>query len=320
MSHADGQINEQAAAWYLRQRDPAQADWDGFLAWLEADPEHNAAYEAVALAADDYDALARDAAPSDAPSNDNMPTPLPARRRWLAGLGGAVTIAVAGLTAYPMLTAPADLSYAVETASGERRQVTLGDGTRIELNGATRLKLRNGDSRFAELDRGEATFTVSHDPQRPFEVHAGGITLRDVGTVFNVVRTGGQTEAAVAEGAVLFNPDAEAVRLDKGRIIKISQSGTATLSKIDPSAVGAWRKGRLVYQDASFSRIAADLSRTLGEPVTLDPRLAREHFSGVIRLDGAGAPLFARIAALLDIDASRDGRGWRLSPRKHASR
>jgi transmembrane sensor len=180
--------------------------------------------------------------------------------------------------------------------------------------------LRKGEARFASLDRGEAAFTVAHDPAAPFEVRAGDVTLRDVGTIFNVIRIGPDTEAAVADGAVLVDPDGDAIRLGAGRMIYVSGTGAGVIGKVDPSAVGAWRKDRLVYQNASMSRIAADLSRNVGALVTVAPELTREHFSGVILLDDDRPRLFARIGALLDVDAVHDGNGWHLAPRKRAGR
>jgi len=317
MSTGDAKIREEAASWFIRQRDPVQADWDGFLAWLEADPAHNEAYEAVALADGEIEELIADSRGAPAPSNDNIDAPTRIGRRF--ALGGVLAVVLAGFVAYPML-GPVTATYAVETSAGQHRLVTLDDGTRIELNGDTKLSLRKGDSRFASLDKGEATFTVVHDADAPFEVRAGDVTLRDVGTVFNVVRSADGTEAAVAEGSVMFNPDSEAVLLDTGKLMRISRDGTATVSKVDPASVGAWRADRLVYQDAPFSRIAADLSRNLGTDVVVAPQLARQRFSGIILLGKDHSQLFARIGALLDVDAERVDGAWHLTPRKRARR
>jgi transmembrane sensor len=317
MSQDKARIREEAADWFMRQADPARADWDGFLAWLEADPTHNDAYEAVALADGAYAELVEDSRGTAPASNDNVPNRI-RRGRWFTGIGSAAAAMVAGVVAWPLIV-PTAATYAVETGAGERRAVTLEDGTRIEMNGDTKLTLRKGDARFAMLDRGEAAFTVVHDQAAPFEVQAGDTTLRDVGTVFNVVRSGSELEAAVAEGAVMLNPDVDAVRLDAGKIVRVSGQ-QVVVGKIDPSTVGTWRKDRLVYQNAPLSRIAEDLARNLGHPVLLAPELARERFSGVIILGEDRAHLRARIGALLDVDAVQNGRAWRLGPRKHASR
>ncbi|QHL90470.1 hypothetical protein GVO57_06010 [Sphingomonas changnyeongensis] len=78
--------------------------------------------------------------------------------------------------------------------------MTLADGSRVDLNGGTRIALDRGNPRFARLERGEALFTIVHDEARPFEVHAGDAVLRDLGTVFDVVREPDRLRVAVAEG------------------------------------------------------------------------------------------------------------------------
>ncbi|MDT9096625.1 FecR family protein, partial [Escherichia coli] len=89
----------------------------------------------------------------------------------------------------------------VETAAGQRRVLTLGDGTRIEMSGGTRLTLDHHDNRIAALDRGQALFTVRHDAAHPFTLTAGGVAVRDLGTVFDVARDGSRLAVQVASGS-----------------------------------------------------------------------------------------------------------------------
>jgi transmembrane sensor len=135
----------------------------------------------------------------------------------------------------------------------------------------------------------------------------------DVGTVFNVVLTGGDLEVAVAEGQVVFNPDREAVSLSAGMAIR-TEGARASVSRREAEAVGAWRSGRLSYDGASFVTIADDLSRNIGIPVRVDPAVAKRRFSGVILLDRDRNLLLRRVAALLEVDARRSGDdGWILT-------
>lgn len=312
MSRIDDQIKEEAAAWFVRQRDPATADWDGFMAWLEQDPARNAAYEAVALADGDYGELIADAALPQA-SNDN---PQVATRRFgrMAGWATAAA-AVLGATAWPLLTAGPE-TYALETAAGQHDSVRLDDGTRIDLNGGSHITLRKGDNRFASLDRGEATFTVTHDPSRPFTVKVGDDVVQDVGTVFNIVHDGGVMETAVSSGEVVYNPDGEAVHVSAGQVLRLSADGkTLSLGAIAPTEVATWRNGRLVYKNAPLGRVAADLSRNLHKKVRISPEIAARPFSGVIMLGGDEAALLPRIGAMLDVTITHETDGWRLSSR-----
>jgi len=316
----EARIRDEAAEWFLRQRDPARADWDGFLLWLEADAAHNAAYEAVALADDDIAQLIESAEPGPLASNDNRSEERRPGRWRLVTFGGVAAAVAAGFLAWPMMTVgPA--SYMIETRPGEQRAIQLDGGTRIELNGGSRITLRRGDARYASLDRGEAMFSVVHDPQHPFEVQAGDMLLRDIGTEFNVRRDAAGTglEASVARGSVMLDPDGQAIRLDAGRVARLA-AADITLGRVEPGEVGTWRRSRLVYREASLDRIAEDLARGLGVPVTVDSALPDTRFSGVIMLDTDRSKTFTRIGSLLDVEAVRVGEGWRLQPRKRAAR
>src|SRR3546814_9914530 len=63
--------------------------------------------------------------------------------------------------------------YTIATVPGARRTIDLADGSRIELNGDTRITLDKAAPRFASLDRGEAMFHVRHDDSDPFVVMVG---------------------------------------------------------------------------------------------------------------------------------------------------
>lgn len=317
MSQTEEAKREMANAWFLRLRDPATADWEGFTAWLEADPAHNELYEAVALADGEYGALV-EAAVLPQPSNDNPQI----ERRKLGHFAGWATAAAvtAAAIGYPLFTA-APATYAVETAIGQRQTVRLDDGTRIDLNGGTRITLRKGDNRYASLDRGEAVFSVAHDESNPFTVHVGDDQFQDFGTVFNVVHEEDLVETAVASGAVVYNPDSDAVRVDAGHILRTATDGSSlTLGAIAPTEVASWRDNKLIYKNAPLKKVAADLSRNLGTRVRIAPDIAARPFSGVIMLGGDQAALFPRIAAMLDVTITHEAHGWRLSSRSRDSR
>lgn len=313
MPQNDREKHAEAIEWVIRLRDPARADWEAFTTWLEADPSHNEVYDSVALA--DRDVAEAFAHASTAPSNDNQPTNIVHHRRtrrWARAAAAVAASALAAIILIPMLPSAGTI-YTIETRAGEHRTVKLDDGTQIEMNGGTRISLRKGNARFASLDRGEAAFTVVHDPADPFVVEVGKAHLEDVGTTFNVLHTSDLVEASVANGTVLYNPGAEALRLDAGKRLHVTAGGAARISAIDPAAVASWRQNRLTYRDASLETVAADLSRNLGVAVSVSPDLAGRSFSGVIYLDGDPAALFQRVGALLDVGVTSNGTAWRLT-------
>jgi transmembrane sensor len=231
---------------------------------------------------------------------------------------GAAAAAVAGLIGYSTFPGGAD-RYAVETGPGERRSLALADGGRIDLNGGSRIELDRGNVRFARLDRGEALFTIVHDPARPFQVEAGGATMRDVGTTFNVIAAPGRLEVGVGEGAVLFDPSGSALNIGPGMMVSREGDGPPRLARAERDAIGAWRAGRLAYLSANVGDVAADLSRNLGVPVTASPMVARQRFAGVILLDSNAESAIRRAASVLGVSASRSGDGWILTAGSRAT-
>ncbi|SDD17973.1 FecR family protein [Sphingomonas sp. YR710] len=324
MRQNDQDKRAEAIEWVIRLRDPARADWEGFTAWLESDPSHNAAYEHVALTDREIEKAAVIDPVAPRPSNDNQPCGVVERRRvrWFT-VTAATAVAGAGLMAialYPVMIPAAGSAYAIETRVGEHRTVKLDDGTQIELNGGTRVSLRKGNPRFASLDHGEAAFTVVHDPADPFIVEIGNAHLQDVGTTFNVLRTSDRVEASVSKGTVLYNPGAEALRLDAGKQLRVTARGDVAVSEVDPATIAGWRENRLTYRHASLATVAADLSRNLGVPISVAPEIAGRSVSGVIYLDRDEAAVLPRVGALFDVDVTSTGRAWRLTAKPRNAR
>lgn len=316
----DDMLADDARLWAIRVRDPAFADWDAFTSWLEADPARNAAYEQALDEIEAGDALfdvPRAPAPAwSPPMEDGRAPPLPRwRTRAVAACAGV--IALAGGWFAIENRSPGRQDYM--TAAGERRTVVLADGSRIILNGGTRLSLDAGNPRDVALADGEALFDVRHDASRPFVITTpGGTRLVDVGTRFNVDSRDGALDVAVAEGAVVYQGGRDAggdIRLDAGQMLSRPALDALPVKRsVARDEVGSWRGNQLHFSDALLGDVAADLSRNIGVPVAIDPSLAERRFSGTITLDGGAAAVMARLAPLLDVGARRQNHGWRLIP------
>ncbi|PQM29558.1 iron dicitrate transport regulator FecR [Sphingopyxis lindanitolerans] len=298
-----------ATDWIIRQRDPAFADWDGFTDWLAEDPDHADLYDALASLDRDLDALP----PEHAPSVVIRPeTPRrPSRRAWF---GGAVAAALVAVVALPQLGLFGDPNR-IETAAGEHRSITLADGSKIEINGASVLELDKDRPRFARLESGEAMFHVIHREDDPFVVEAGASRIVDLGTAFNVVRRDRRTSVAVSEGVVLYNPQRDKVRVTAGQAIEAGDADAKPprVHPIDIANVGGWRTGLLVYNDAPLSIVAEDLRRTAGIEVAVAPDAAGQSFRGALIIDKDRARTVADLAALSGTIAERRGDGWVLT-------
>jgi transmembrane sensor len=307
MSDRQRTIDTEAIDWLIRQRDEHFHDWPAFEAWLSASPDNLAAYAAMASADRELDEMLPHLVWPVA--SETVEESQPARRYWLGGaIAASLAVAVGTWSLWPSRDV-----YAVQTAAGERRTVQLA-GSRIELNGATKLMLDRRDPRFAALDRGQAVFIVTHDKAHPFRVESADATLLDAGTTFEVTRDDNGLDVAVSEGLVIFNPDGQAIRIPAGeRLVDAKGSTTIAVTAIKPSDVGTWRDGQLVYDGAPLSRVAADLERNLGVEVAVAPSATRMTFRGVVRLDGGVEPTMNRLSALLGVKVNRSGEKWMIA-------
>lgn len=311
------EIMEVASAWAVRTSGADFTDWDGFMDWLDASPEHLPAYDAVLARVDGAAEVLASAPVADAPSRewttDNIvELPAPRRRWWPAAAAIAASVAaVVGIGVFDRSSGP----ELIATAAGEQRVVELADGSRIIMNGATSLTIDSDRPRHVELAHGEALFEVRHDEANPFVVVADGTRLLDAGTVFNVVADQGSLDVAVAEGAVIYRPGQGAVRLNPGDGLSRANADAApVLRKTSPEGIGTWQSGQLHYDGATLDQVARDLARNIGRPVTLRGTSASARFTGTLALEGEPDQVFARIGPLLGVTFTPSGEGWIMSP------
>jgi transmembrane sensor len=317
-----------AAAWFARlQSDAAQeADWAAFEVWLTADPANPSAFDAVERLWVDLDL-----APPTLASREPAPAQVlpfsrrPKRLSWgvWAATGGVAAALVLGIVAPRLLKpAPTEPEQTIVTAKGERKTVILADGTRIDLSSASRLNYRFGKrDRRAELASGEAVFSVTHDPRRPFEVLTGDRRITDVGTVFDVARLDRAVRVTVQQGAVaVAAADATlgAARTVTAGLQLIHLDGEigSSVQTVDTDAALAWRSGRLVYRDAPLETVVADLSRYFPIPIRVqDRKTAALRFSGVLVLDSEGA-VVDRLQAFMPVAVVRSNGAIRIGGRR----
>ena len=90
------------------------------------------------------------------------------------------------------------------TAVGGHEIVTLGDGSKIELNTNTIVHADvDASHRRAAIDKGEAYFQIAHDESSPFVVTANGHLITVLGTKFSVRADSSRTEVSLFEGSCL---------------------------------------------------------------------------------------------------------------------
>ncbi len=162
------------------------------------------------------------------------------------------------------------------TGPAEQRIVDLSDGSQVTLNANSRVVIQyNEGVRKVILAKGEALFDVVKDRSRPFVVVAGERKVIAVGTSFEVRReepAGSTFAVTLLEGHVAIEPIAwpdsppdagvnGVQRLNPGQRLRFTGSTTETLDSPSIERVTAWRRGRLIFDNASLGEAAAEFNR-----------------------------------------------------------
>ncbi|AJC22315.1 FecR family protein [Pandoraea pulmonicola] len=298
---ASERIREEAALWFTRAHSGEFSDADRASrdAWLSADPLHRAEYAALdrvwqaaaAVPAARLRALA-EAGTESAGVGASAPR-RSAANRWIAIACVCVLGVALGATMLPSITplpeevaqlAPSSTALAqvdeISTRPGEKRRVTLADGTVVELNTRTRLQVSYTHAqRNVTLLDGEAMFSVAHDASRPFVVDAGVGRVTVTGTRFDVRRIAKNLAVVVESGSVKVEgvpvrtgtaPAKAPALLTKGLGTTVRPDGAvASVSPVNLSTALAWRDGKLVFQNATLADVVNEVSLYRQSPVVV---------------------------------------------------
>lgn len=267
-----GTVDDEAVAWFVRLRDEEASDSDraAFAAWLQASPAHARAWRELGAI---WGALDQVAAPKSAAFTPTIvahdKARLGPRRSWRP-LAAAAMLLLAVTEAWRL--SPTGLLADHRTGIGERRVVALPDGSRIELGPASAVDVDFvGTRRTVTLVAGEAFFTVSRDPARPFVVSAGEGQIAVLGTAFDVKI--GQSEAVsvvVTESRVAVSAaGSPAVGVIAGQEVSYDRNGVSAVRPADLDAAQAWRQDQLVFHDAPLDAVLTELRRYRGGTIQL---------------------------------------------------
>ena len=216
-------------------------------------------------------------------------------------------------------------SYA--TQFGEQRTVTLEDGSVVELNARTRIKVRFTDvSRDVDLIGGQALFRVAKNPGRPFIVASGNTRVRAVGTEFDVYQKTRGTVVTVVEGRVAVSvppersPEAadggaqpDAVMLAAGEQVTVTSHRVAAPSRANVTQAMAWTEGKLVFDSTPLSEVVQEFNRYNARPLSIDdPQVLALHISGAFRTTDS-AQLIRLLSERFGLVAHDTEEGIRLS-------
>jgi transmembrane sensor len=312
----------EAAAWWLRlQKDESAGFSAEFQEWI-AIPSNDREFEAIALAMETLDEF------GTSPVIDEMRQ---SARNWFDNggvvrrsywkvafaLAAALLISI-GISAYYLRSAGRTMSY--QTALGERRAVTLEDGSRVLLDSNSEVDVRYSKvARATVLTRGHARFDVAHDTVRPFSVTATGETVVAVGTSFDVELRGSKVLVTLIQGHVLiknasdrstrYEQSAAPIKLSAGQQVMISADHATAIAPADFSVTQAWEAGHLVFRGERLADAVEQINRYSDRLIIVDPSAASFRVSGMFNVGDtksflSAATEFYPIEAVSDVNGT----------------
>ena len=168
------------------------------------------------------------------------------------------------------------------THAGERRVVTLADGSQVALDSRSEVSVRfSAHARELTLTQGQARFDVAHDIERPFSVTADGHKVIAMGTSFNVDLFGPSLLVTLIEGRVVVastvasvnltkvDPSLAQITLDPGEQIVFSPKAPPSVAHVNPGQAIAWENGEVVSENESLTTVVARINRYARDAVVI---------------------------------------------------
>lgn len=316
----ESDAREQAAAWLARRNNGEHGaeEQRAFLVWINASAENREAYAEAEALWENLRGLDGVAGRQLAEARGYLARKRrrPALRRLAAA---AAVLLVAGVTWHlDPLSYLDDQTY--RTAQGQIKTIDLADGSRLELDTASAAHVHySRHGREIRLEHGRAVFTVAHGDARPFEVFAGRVKVRDIGTQFDVRHRADGVAIAVLDGEVEVAGKAgdATVALRRGQQIGYAPDGAAgPIQVVDIDSYSAWREGKLVFQARPLREVLAELGRYQPASLTVTaPKVLDTQVSGIFPTDNLEQAL-QTVAATLPVRIIRTGEmAWQIDPR-----
>ncbi len=314
----DPQALEEAAEWLMRlsESNLSATQRAELERWSGSSPERHRAWARAQSLQGKLGGLPRSLAMSalDRPGN-------PGRRSALAKLATILAVLPVGWGGVKLLESQ-QWTADYRSAVGQRRELTLADGSRITLNTDTAIDvLFDARQRLVKLREGEILVQAAPDPSpqaRPFMVGTLQGRMQALSARFTVRELPSHTRLAVLEGAVRVElPQDSSVApliVNAGQRTDFSSRAIGQVVPLDSSA-SAWTQGMLMADNLRLADFVAELARYRKGFVRCDPAIADLRISGTFPISDSQRTL-GMLVQTYPITATRHLSGYwvTLSP------
>lgn len=158
------------------------------------------------------------------------------------------------------------------TGTGEKKIITLQDGSRLTLDAATTIRVQDdfSNDRKITLEDGQVFFDVKTDAQRPFIIGSNGLTTTVLGTSFSIsaYTALNNISIGVVSGKISVVRDtANLGVLEKEEELVFNKTSSRWKKIPLDESMTAWQQGRLMMNDLSFFEMAAIMKKNFGTDI-----------------------------------------------------
>ena len=202
---------------------------------------------------------------------------------------------------------------------GKRSKLTLSDGTEVWVNAGTRVVYPSefkGNSREIYVD-GEVYLDVAHDEKRPFFVRTKQVSVRVLGTKFNVMAYEAEANANIVLVSGSVSVDTEHSRktvLTPNQMFSLS-GDKESVRTVDATRYTLWTKGLYLFESEDLAVVFNRLSNYYGADIKYDPALAKLKCSGKLDVKDNLEKVLNSLAFVAPISSVKEGDAYVVSKR-----
>ncbi len=190
---------------------------------------------------------------------------------------------------------------------------TMSDGTRVWINAASTLKY---PAKFAADSRtvyasGEIYLEVAKDAGRPFYVVVDGITVKVLGTSFNIRAYADEndTKVTLLEGKIAAQINDKEYTLTPGKQLKRDKTfGETSVRTVDPAEIVSWTRGYYIFKKARLQEVVNTLKNWYGVNIMLSSGASDIIYTGVVNKEEKLEVFLRRLEEVSNVKCSSNGK------------
>ena len=190
---------------------------------------------------------------------------------------------------------------------------TMSDGTRVWINAASTLKY---PAKFAADSRtvyasGEIYLEVAKDAGRPFYVVVDGITVKVLGTSFNIRAYADEndTKVTLLEGKIAAQINDKEYTLTPGKQLKRDKTfGETSVRTVDPAEIASWTRGYYIFKKARLQEVVNTLKNWYGVNIMLCSGASDIIYTGVVNKEEKLEVFLRRLEEVSNVKCSCNGK------------